>query len=245
MSGRPWYKCYPRDLNEGMIGLTMEERGVYVTLLNLIYAKGGPVDDDPSYFRMVFCCSLKQWNKVRAALILKKKIFAVTVNGEACLMNRRAAAEIAANDEEHRSFSEAGKRGAEKSNARYKENKDLASARPQPSASISDTDTEGSVVPTDVETTDGKPSRDPADFDGQAWGKAVPVLRRGGLSDRQARSFFGKLLSEHRLLPRDMLPALTLAEINGTPEPQAYLAAAARALGGRRVGAKPQRVAFV
>lgn len=135
MSGLPWFKCYPRDFNDGMTGLTMEERGAYTTILFSIYAKGAPIEDDPGYFRALLCCSPKAWLRVRAALIVKRKLYEVNVNGLPCLMNRRAAEVIAERLAEYRKFSEAGARGGKNRGGQLKENNDLGQAPLEPGLS--------------------------------------------------------------------------------------------------------------
>jgi len=110
MSGMSWFKCYPRDFNDGMIGLTLEERGAYVSILNVIYARGGPIPDDASYFRALLCVSGKGWSKVRAALVVKRKIYEVSIDGFPHLMNERAAKELEKSRKLSRNFSEAAQR---------------------------------------------------------------------------------------------------------------------------------------
>ena len=39
---RPWHKRYHEDALNGYMGLTLEERGVYSTCLDLIYMRGAP-----------------------------------------------------------------------------------------------------------------------------------------------------------------------------------------------------------
>lgn len=45
MSGH-WIKFYPSDWLTGTIGLTAAEKGVYITILALIYDKGGPIPNN-------------------------------------------------------------------------------------------------------------------------------------------------------------------------------------------------------
>lgn len=95
MSGLPWYKCDPARFNDGMVGLSRSERGVYVTIINAIYIEGAPVKDDPVYWCAIFRCNEASWAKDRAALIAKGKLFsAPTMHGEPGLMNRRAEDEL-------------------------------------------------------------------------------------------------------------------------------------------------------
>lgn len=253
MSGAPWFKCFPQDLLNGMAGMPADERGIYISVLCLIYREGGPIRDDAREMAYNTGCTVKSWTKYRAALILHGKLYVVQVNGRDHLMNERCHDELEALKERSAKNSENGFRGGKKKaqNKTGKANENnvdaLATAKPPLSEGLAilDTDIEGSDISPDGDTSDAAASRDPSDFDGRAWDEAVRILTGAGLPEKQARAFFGKLLAENRLLPRDMLPALTQADITGTPELQAYLSAAARAIGGRRVGAKPKRVAFV
>lgn len=176
MSGLPWYKCYPRDFNDGLMGLTMEERGAYVTILNAIYSRGKPVEDDPSYWRAMLQCSGKAWSKVRASLIFKRKLFEVNVDGIPCLMNRRAADEIDQNRKVSEKFSEAGRRGGCKPRVKVNENNDMTKAYPKPR--LSDTDTEADKSIEANASCPAKPNVVPKDDTfSEAW-KAYPAKGR-------------------------------------------------------------------
>lgn len=84
------------------------------------------------------------------------------------------------------------------------------------------------VEPSDASVVD-------LDLDRRAWAEGVRVLRsQGKVSEKQARAFFGKLLSDNGLIARQLLPALSMTEVNATPEPQAYLTKAARSVGRRQ-----------
>ena len=48
-----WYKRDPNAALEGMAVLTLEERGAYNTVLDLIYTHDGSVDDDDRYTELV------------------------------------------------------------------------------------------------------------------------------------------------------------------------------------------------
>jgi len=87
----PWFKFNPRDFLEGSVGLTAEERGVYITVLSLIYARGDAIPDEPRWLAGHCMLSVRAWNKHRAALIVKGKLFA-TDDGR--LLNERAATEL-------------------------------------------------------------------------------------------------------------------------------------------------------
>jgi hypothetical protein len=72
------------------------------------------------------------------------------------------------------------------------------------------------------------------DLDKRAWDEALVTLQRGGLNDKKARTFFGKLLKDNGLLARDLLPSLLNAQVTGTADPQAYLVRAASGVASRR-----------
>lgn len=211
MSGLPWYKCFPRDFNDGMVGLTLEERGAYVTILNVIYAKGAPIDDDPGYFKALLCCSAKTWTKVRAALVVKRKLFEVVFNAQPCLMNRRAASEIANSEEKSEKFSTAGRKGGLQTQSNIKENNEIGQATLEPALTNIDTDTDTDAEVDKKEDANAslvvsaKPKPTPAvDEQFEAVWKAYP--------HRRGRSSKPKSLTAWRALPKfdreRLLPAV-------------------------------------
>lgn len=70
-------------------------------------------------------------------------------------------------------------------------------------------------------------SYDPGVQAKQAWDGAIPLLKNAGMSDRVARSFFGRLLSKNKISADVLLGAVHLAKQNGTQDPASYLTAAA------------------
>lgn len=243
----PWYACYPRDFNDGMIGLTLEERGAYITLLNLIYARGGPIPEDTWWITSQLGCTTRAWVKVRAALLLKRKLFTTELDGEPHLMNPRAEREIAERFETSKKFSDAGRRGGQKSRPKPKEINGVSEAPLKPGLSQAEACTQSqsqsSVVPPDGETTAEPSNPDP---DEKAWGEAVGLLvGQGKLSADSARSFFGGLLKAHGLQARDLLGAINEAFANRTADPKSWLSGAARSRGKRQTTGPPKRVGFV
>ena len=49
----PWYRRYPDNFIAGTVGLTLEEKGAYSLVLDLMYVRGGPVPDEPRYIAQV------------------------------------------------------------------------------------------------------------------------------------------------------------------------------------------------
>lgn len=150
MSGLPWFKCFPQDLLNGMAGMPADERGIYISVLCLIYREGAPIRDEPRELAYNTGCTIKAWTRYRAALILHGKLKVVQVNGRDCLSNDRCEAELAARNAKSDTLAENGREGARRRHAitdeKPNENNDsaLANAKQMPSKSLAiiDTDTE-------------------------------------------------------------------------------------------------------
>lgn len=65
---------YPRDFFEGTQRMSLELKGAYIMLLNLIYTRNGPVDDEDGYLARYVGCSIRKWQKLRLELIGLGKI---------------------------------------------------------------------------------------------------------------------------------------------------------------------------
>ena len=74
MSDRPWYKRYPSDFITGAIGLTAEQKGVYSTLLDLMYDRQRPITDDPIELGRICGCSTRRFKTIRTQLAEREKI---------------------------------------------------------------------------------------------------------------------------------------------------------------------------
>jgi uncharacterized protein YdaU (DUF1376 family) len=109
-----WHTRYHQDALDGMLMLTLEERGAYNTCLDLIYARQGPIPDDERWLAGWMGCSVKKWRLVRATLLVKGKIAPTEHGGVACLMNERAALELASASSRRRVAAESGASGGRK-----------------------------------------------------------------------------------------------------------------------------------
>jgi len=69
-----WYKRDPDAAMCGMLGLTMEERGAYNTILDLLYSRDGDVPNDDVFLARAQQCRPQMWRRVRDSLIAKGKI---------------------------------------------------------------------------------------------------------------------------------------------------------------------------
>jgi len=80
MSGLPWYKREPAAFLEGCArsNLTLEEVGAYALLIDEMYARGGPLVDDPRHGCAFLRCDPRVWYRLRSSLIRKGKIYATS-----------------------------------------------------------------------------------------------------------------------------------------------------------------------
>jgi len=89
----PWYKRFPNEALLGMVGLSLEERGAYNTILDLIYAHAhhaSGVRDDHRFLARNLGCDVRVWKRIRERLIDTRKLY---VEG-GLLKNLRATTEI-------------------------------------------------------------------------------------------------------------------------------------------------------
>lgn len=141
MSERPWYRRFPSDFISGTLGMTLEEKGAYGIVLDLIYDRGGPIPDDSRFIAGACNCSVRKWNAIRDRLLIMGKL--VMVEGDS-LSNRRAEKELEIVETEARKAAENGRKGGEKSaetRAAAKENNDLGQAGLKHHARVSTPDT--------------------------------------------------------------------------------------------------------
>lgn len=108
---RPWYRRFPDNFIAGTVGLTLEEKGAYSLVLDLMYVRGGPVPDEPRYIAGVCNCSVRKWNAIRERLIALGKIHSV----DGYLTNDRAEKEIENALKDAQERVESGRKGGEKS----------------------------------------------------------------------------------------------------------------------------------
>ncbi|AUN31964.1 YdaU family protein [Niveispirillum cyanobacteriorum] len=100
---RPWYKRNPKDALTGMMKLTLEEKGAYNVVIDLIYLHGGPVDDDEGYIARFCGCSVRKWRALRDQLLAAGRLYR-TPDGR--ISDERAEAELAPNQAEGEAFAE-------------------------------------------------------------------------------------------------------------------------------------------
>lgn len=103
-----WYKRDPNAALHGMIGMTLEERGAYNTILDIIYAHDGAVDDDVAKIAAMSGIDKRIWARLRTRLLELGKIY---VHGGQ-LRNRKADDVVASGLARVRAAALAGIEGA-------------------------------------------------------------------------------------------------------------------------------------
>lgn len=188
----PYHKRYHGDALTGFMSLTLEERGAYQTILDMIYDRGGPILDNERLLAGYMGCSVRKWRKLRDELIAKRKI---RINQDGLLTNSRAEKEIENSAKTSRKLSECGSKGGYKRAENEKignENSESSQAPLKPRLSLAQAIPEArdQKEGSDANASGGKPPEiDPvkALFD-----LGVAMLVEDGKPSSQARSLVGK-----------------------------------------------------
>jgi uncharacterized protein YdaU (DUF1376 family) len=85
-----WYKRDPSAALNGMMELSLEERGAYNTVLDLIYSRDGNLHDDDRFIAGWLRVDVRVWKRIKGALLARGKLY---VDGD-LLRNERADAEV-------------------------------------------------------------------------------------------------------------------------------------------------------
>jgi len=111
VSARPYHKRYHSDALAGFMSLSLEERGAYQTLLDMMYDRQGPILDNERLLAGYMQVSIRRWRALRETLIAKGKIF-VTTGGD--LFNSRVKKELENDAKTSRKLAENGSKGGRK-----------------------------------------------------------------------------------------------------------------------------------
>ncbi len=214
--------------------LTAEQHGAYLLLLMAMWNADGTLPSDPRKLARIAACTPSRWAKIADDVMAF-----FTVEGPV-VTNARLSRELKKASEKSIKRADAGRAGVtakslKKLTASKANDDGLLKHSSEPEPDKSSEDKSSGVLHAVV------------DHDAEAWRQAVTLLSgQGGMTPAKARPFFGRLISTHRLEPRDLLPSLAKATVTGTQDPQGYLTRAAEAVSKRRVEAsKPKRVAWV
>jgi uncharacterized protein YdaU (DUF1376 family) len=87
----PYHRRYHGDALQGYRRLTLEQRGAYTTILDLIYDEGGPIENNERWLAGELNCSLRKVRVLLEELLSMRKIF---INVQGKISNHRAETEI-------------------------------------------------------------------------------------------------------------------------------------------------------
>lgn len=212
MSALPYHKRYHSDALAGMLPLSLEERGAYNTLLDMMYDRGGPLIDNERLLAGYMNCSVRKWRQIREQLILKGKI---RIDKDGLITNSRARKEIENQSKTHRKLIEAGAKGGRtraenekkpnENNGASKASLKPALSQPQAIARVSESRNQN---PEEVSTP--KPPSLPADVRSvmEEGGFVSPPPDTAMLAEwyAEARAMFGQ--TPEQTLAQDILPTV-------------------------------------
>jgi len=93
--GENFYRRDPSKALSGMIGLSLEERGVYNTVLDLLYSTWRPLEDDRPFLANWCGCAVQKLNPIVRRLIEKGRLVTFTEGGRTYLSDEHFEAERA------------------------------------------------------------------------------------------------------------------------------------------------------
>lgn len=102
-----WYKRDPTRALKGMMKLTLEERGAYNTVLDLIYSHDGRLEDDERFIAGWLRTDVRVWRRLRGRLLELGKLFVE----DGLIRNSTADAEVLSALSRVESLTDAGRQG--------------------------------------------------------------------------------------------------------------------------------------
>lgn len=94
--GQNFYRRDPSKALSGMIGLTLEERGVYNTVLDLLYSTWRPLEDDRPFLANWCGCAVQKLNPIIRRLIEKGRLITFEEGGRIYLSDEAFESERSA-----------------------------------------------------------------------------------------------------------------------------------------------------
>lgn len=91
-----FYRRDPGAALAGMAGMSLEERGVYNTVIDLLYLTWRPVEDNPGYIAGHCGCAVQKLNPLLRKLVEKGKLVRFVEGGQSFISNPRFEDERAA-----------------------------------------------------------------------------------------------------------------------------------------------------
>ena len=117
-----WYKRDPDAALAGMMSLSLEERGAYNTVLDLIYSRADKLPDDDAFICGFLKCDPRVWKRLKDRLISAGKLYVE----DGLIRNKRASYEVTYAVSRALLVSELNRSKGIKSGDVRRQNKDLA-----------------------------------------------------------------------------------------------------------------------
>lgn len=144
MSVRPWYRRYPSDFIASTVKMSAEHKGVYSTLIDHMYDRGGPIPDEPRELARLCGCSTRRFNQIKTDLVEKHKKLVIK---DGLIFQPRVVRQIAAEEEERSKFAEKGAKGGLKSAENRRKTEDKTPENKSESSKSNGLDTQGLETP--------------------------------------------------------------------------------------------------
>lgn len=84
-----FYRRNPSDALAGMVGMSLEERGVYNTVIDLLYSTWRPVEDNRAFIANWCGCAVQKLNPILDRLIARRKLIRFEEDGASYISNSR------------------------------------------------------------------------------------------------------------------------------------------------------------
>lgn len=131
---RPWHKRFHGDAIAGYMGLDLEERGAYSTLLDYLYDRRAPLPGNMRMLAGFLDCSVRKANIVVESLIQKGKLYR---RQDGTISNKRFEKELEISTSKADHMAEIGSAGGNKSAEKRKKDKENKGPESSPLADTS------------------------------------------------------------------------------------------------------------
>lgn len=225
-----WMPFYVADYYRDTEHLTTEQHGAYFLLIMAAWSRGGSLPNDARQLASICRMTKFSWQKSENIL---RTFFEIS---DGFWTHRRVVREL----ERSKSLSEIRAKVAADAAEKRKSGaaKAPAIAEQKPTHARVAIPSPLQIHPPTVE--EGSVSKDTAqsaflDPDAKAWSDGRELLiQRASMTKDAAGKFIGKLIQEHGLQARQLLPAINSAIANGTQAPKDYLVQSAARISNKK-----------
>jgi uncharacterized protein YdaU (DUF1376 family) len=120
-----WYKHDPADFLGGVVGLNPEQRGVYITIIDLIYLHDGSIAANWYWIAGQCGCDVRVIKRIVGELVSRGKL---GLDAEGKVFNNRCTVELAVRKDRTAQATQAGRKGGLNRAAKYSQFKNIGLA---------------------------------------------------------------------------------------------------------------------